>query len=153
MRKIPLAAMLAGFLLLATHAHAVEYIIAERPNDPRGGPGSFQQLWAFRILKDPASGLASFFNDAKYADGSRRDDFDPEHIICAHPNSSELGQIYRVTRLGKSIVCTVRDTGPAKRLGRALDITPKGAEYLGITKEMGLAPVWIERLSISAKPK
>ena len=150
MRIIPLAAMLAGFLL--SHAHAQGFIISERPPEPRGGVGSFQQLWAFRVLKDPMPGIASFYNDGKKtATGETLRPHDADDLTCAHPSPSELGQRYRVTRGDKSITCRVNDVGPHVRLKRALDMTPAGAAALGITKEMGLAPVMIERIGIQKK--
>ena len=140
--------MAAGFFF-ASSAHA-QFIISERPAMKRGGVGTFQQLWVYRVEKEPQAGIASIFDDKMLATGPSPPD-DTSDLTCSHTNKSELGQVYRVTRLGKSITCTVRDIGPHPRLKRALDMKPKGAALLGITTEMGIAPVTIERLSIAKK--
>lgn len=123
------------------------------PEPPRGGVGTFQQRWIYRVEKEPQSGIASFYTDIETASGENLRPYDTKDLTCSHPNKSELGQRYRVSREGKSITCRVSDIGPSKRLGRALDMTPAGAAALGITKEMGLAQVTIERLPPNMKPK
>lgn len=152
-RPLPnLASRLIGaglFWLVISSAYAQDtFIITPRPDAPRGGAGTFQQRWTYRVEKEPQSGIASFYEGAVTATGEKLKPNDPDDLTCSHPDKSELGQRYRVTRQGKSITCTVRDIGPSKKLGRALDLTPKGAEMLGITKKIGIAPVWIERISV-----
>lgn len=145
-------AIAALWLVISPADAQSTFIITPHPDQPRGGIGTFQQRWTYRVEKEPQSGIASFYEGDVTATGEKLRPNDPNDLTCSHPNKSELGQRYRVTRQGKSITCTVRDIGPAKKLGRALDVTPKGAELLGITKEMGLAQVTIERLPPNIKP-
>lgn len=134
-------------VLLATPAAAQTFIMSERPPLPRGGVGTFQQLYTYRIEKDPVPGIASFYDDKVTATGEMLRPYDMSDLTCSHPKPSELGQRYKVCREGKCITCRVNDVGPNVRLKRALDMTPAGAAALGITKEMGLAEVTIERLT------
>ncbi len=121
-------------------------IIARTP-EPRGGEGTFQQRWAKRVSRDPNDGVVSFFTDRLGAYGNRLypERANPPVHYCAHPDPSELGQRFRVTGPGGSIVCEVADIGPAPRLRRALDLLPAGFKAIGLRPIDGLGWARIER--------
>ena len=75
--------------------------------------------------------------------------FDPSALTCASW-AYPLGTRLRVTNTatGASIVVTVADRGPAKRLvaqGRVIDLARAAFEAIGQTKA-GLVPVRVDRL-------
>lgn len=72
--------------------------------------------------------------------------FDPQILTCAswdYPFHTYL----RVTNLltGKSVIVRVNDRGPAKRLGRAIDLTRYAFAEIADIKN-GLVPVTVERV-------
>ena len=73
------------------------------------------------------------------ADGKR---FIPSEIVCAH-RTRKLGSVPRVTNLanGRSILCPIRDRGPAAWTHRVLDLSFGAARALGVR---GLARVRID---------
>jgi len=62
-----------------------------------------------------------------------------------------IGTKARVTDLetGKSAQVTIKDRGPVPR-GRVVDLTPRTAREIGITRKEGIAPVAIEPTSVPA---
>ncbi len=56
-----------------------------------------------------------------------------------------LGSKYRVTRGGKSVVVTITDRGPARRLHRIIDLSKAAASQLGMI-DAGVAKVCVSRL-------
>lgn len=132
-------------LLLASPALADTFIILPRPEPPRGKLGSFQTFWKQRVEPHPKAGIASWYNDKLTATGERLRPHDTENCTCSHPEASELGQRYIVRKGNKAISCLVNDIGPAKRLNRAIDLTPACFELLGMKQIEGLGYVTIER--------
>jgi len=131
--------------VLATPALGDTFIILPRPEPPRGKLGTFQALWMQRTAPHPKPGIASWYNDKLTATGERLRPYDAQNCTCSHPEASELGQRYIVKRGDKSIACLVNDIGPAKRLNRAIDLTPACFELLGFKLNEGLGLVTIER--------
>jgi rare lipoprotein A (peptidoglycan hydrolase) len=87
-----------------------------------------------------ASRYAKSFQGKKTANGER---FDQKKLTAAHP-ALPLGSKATVTNLenGKSVDVSINDRGPYVK-GRDIDLSPKAAEELQITKQ-GVAPVKIE---------
>ena len=74
--------------------------------------------------------------------------FDARKLTAAHP-SLPLNSKAKVTNLenGRSVEVTINDRGPGAP-GRAIDVSERAAQKLGMKKE-GLAPVVIEPLKRS----
>ena len=109
---------------------------------------------AFVILSSPqvahaaecsVSGLASWYgyeSGSVTASGQR---FDPMALTAAMPSRSHLGERWRVTYRGRSVVVTVNDVGPAARLHRVIDLSRAAAERIGLLPA-GVGRVCLERL-------
>lgn len=67
------------------------------------------------------------------------------HAMTAAMWGVPFGTKYRVTHNGKSVVVTISDRGPAKRLNRLIDLSYAAAKKLGMI-DAGLARVCLERL-------
>jgi rare lipoprotein A len=67
------------------------------------------------------------------------------HAMTAAMWGVPFGARYRVTHKGKSVVVKVTDRGPAKHLGRAIDLSQAAFAKLAPLRR-GLIPVCIERL-------
>jgi rare lipoprotein A (peptidoglycan hydrolase) len=87
-----------------------------------------------------ASRYANSLQGKTTADGEK---FDRRKLTAAHP-ALPLGTKAKVTNLenGKSVDVTINDRGPYVK-GRDIDLSPKAAKELEITKQ-GVAPVKIE---------
>ena len=96
----------------------------------------------------PRKGKASYygkkFHGKKMADGTP---MDPNSNIAAS-KTLPLGTKAKVTNLenGKSEVVEIRDRGPYVE-GRIVDVTPRTAEKLDITKD-GVAPVEVRPIEV-----
>jgi rare lipoprotein A len=91
-----------------------------------------------------ASYYAKHFDGRKMANG---DHFRPTASVAAS-KTLPLGTTAKVTNLhtGKSATVTVEDRGPYVR-GRVMDVTPKVAEKLGMTKH-GTAQVVVKPITV-----
>ena len=75
--------------------------------------------------------------------------FDPNALTAAMPDRAMLGKQVKVTsfKTGRSLILRVNDIGPAKRLGRAIDLTKRAFYILSDGNlEWGLMQVKIEIL-------
>lgn len=83
-------------------------------------------------------GLASLYTDRRTASGER-------FSTAAHRHWP-FGCLVRCTNLhnGRWVVVRVNDRGPFVR-GRVIDLTPKAASMIGLTRSNGLCRVKIER--------
>jgi rare lipoprotein A len=122
----------AAFLPVFQHdAHAEKACAAKAPNAAQK---------TAKVQKGEASWYGNANKGKKTASGEK---FDPNASTAAHP-SLPLGTEIEVTNLenGKETTLTVNDRGP-KTKGRVLDVSKKGAQDLGFTKD-GTAQVKIE---------
>lgn len=91
------------------------------------------------------SGIASWYGEEHWgkimANGQR---FDPDALTCACWNYP-LGTKLVVTRGRQSVVVTVTDRGPAKHLGRAIDLSAAAFRRLADPR-VGLIVVRIQPL-------
>lgn len=87
-------------------------------------------------------GLASLYTDRRTASGER---FSASAFTAAHRHWP-LGCLVRCTNLhnGRWVVVRVNDRGPYVR-GRIIDLTPKAANAIGLTRSQGICRVRIER--------
>lgn len=67
-------------------------------------------------------------------------------MTAAMPSRSHLGERWRVTYRGRSVVVLVNDVGPAARLKRGIDLSRAAAAKLGMIAA-GTGRVCIERVS------
>jgi rare lipoprotein A len=67
------------------------------------------------------------------------------HAMTAAMWGPKFGTRYRVTSGGKSVVVTITDRGPAKRLNRIIDLSYAAAKQLGMIRA-GTASVCLTRL-------
>jgi rare lipoprotein A len=97
-----------------------------------------------RKQKGRASYYAHHFTNRKMADGNR---FDPNSNVAAS-KSLPLGTTAKVTNLnnGKSALVKVQDRGPHID-GRVVDVTPKVAAQLDMTKA-GVTPVVVAPIAV-----
>lgn len=87
-------------------------------------------------------GIASLYTDRRTASGER---FSAGAFTAAHRHWP-FGCLVRCTNLhnGRWVVVRVNDRGPYVR-GRVIDLTPKAAAMIGLTRSNGLCRVRIER--------
>lgn len=92
-----------------------------------------------------ASFYARKFTGRKMADGKPMDPRDDNAASKTLP----LGTTARVTNLetGQSARVTIQDRGPYVR-GRIIDLSPKTAQDIGLTREQGLAPVEVAPITL-----
>lgn len=88
-------------------------------------------------------GIASLYTDRRTASGER---FSASAFAAAHRHWP-LGCLVRCTNLhnGRWVVIRINDRGPYIR-GRIIDLTPKAAESIGLSKSQGICRVRIDRL-------
>lgn len=101
-------------------------------------------LWAVPASAETC-GKASYYGAAHHgrtmANGKPFD----MHALTAAMWDVPLGTKFRVTRGGKSVVVTISDRGPARRLHRVIDLSRAAAAKLGMI-DAGVAKVCISRL-------
>jgi rare lipoprotein A len=71
--------------------------------------------------------------------------FNQYAMTAAMPPRSHLGERWRVTYKGKSVIVKITDVGPAKRLGRVIDLSYGAARKLGMV-QAGLGRVCLKKL-------
>lgn len=79
-----------------------------------------------------SEGLVSWYGSESGARTANGEPFRPDGLTCAH-RSLPFGTRVRVTDLAtrRSVICRVNDRGPARRLGRTLDLARGAARALG----------------------
>lgn len=92
---------------------------------------------------DTQQGIASLYTDHRTASGER---FSAAALTAAHRHWP-LGCLVRCTNLhnGRWVVVRINDRGPYIR-GRIIDLTPKAADVIGLTRSQGICRVRIDRL-------
>ncbi len=97
----------------------------------------------------PEAGKASIyahrFDGKKMADGRR---YDPQAKVAAS-RSLPLGTVARVTNLetGRSTEVRIEDRGPFVD-GRVVDLTPRAAADIGLSRREGVAPVIVAPIEV-----
>jgi rare lipoprotein A len=92
-----------------------------------------------------ASIYSRSFDGRTMADGRR---YSPDTDVAAS-KTLPLGTVAKVTNLenGKSAEVRVEDRGPFVR-GRVVDLTPKTARKIGLTKKQGIVRVAVKPLAV-----
>jgi rare lipoprotein A len=92
-----------------------------------------------------ASIYSKSFDGKPMADGTR---YSPDADVAAS-RTLPLGTVAKVTNLenGKSVEVRVGDRGPFTG-GRVVDLTPKTADKLGLTKKQGVARVAVKPIKV-----
>ena len=98
-------------------------------------------------------GLASWYSETDPAINlhtANGEIFDDTRMTCASWDFP-FGTLLKVTNLknGKSVVCRVNDRGPAKRLGRLIDVTKHAYNTIASTKS-GLTEVSVAVISLES---
>jgi rare lipoprotein A len=91
------------------------------------------------------SGMASYYgveSGNRTATGAR---FDGRSMTAAMPDRKHLGEHWRVTFRGKSVVVLINDIGPARRLHRVIDLSKAAAGRIGLGRT-GVGRVCLERV-------
>lgn len=71
--------------------------------------------------------------------------FDQWAMTAAMPSPRHLGERWRVTYKGKSVVVKITDVGPAKHLNRVIDLSRGAARKLGMERA-GVGRVCLTRI-------
>src|SRR5690606_37770761 len=90
-------------------------------------------------------GVASFYSDAHHGKTMANGEPFNMHAMTAAMWGPEFGTRFRVTHGDKSVVVTITDRGPAKRLNRVIDLSLGAFERLA-HRDVGLIKVCLERL-------
>lgn len=92
---------------------------------------------------DTQHGVASIYTDHRTASGER---FSAAAFTAAHRHWP-LGCMVRCTNAnnGRWVIVRINDRGPYIR-GRVIDLTPKAADAIGLTRAQGICRVRIDRL-------
>lgn len=100
---------------------------------------------------NPAFGIASWYSEADpgiHLTTANGEIFDDSQFTCASWDFP-FGTWLRVTRLsnGNAVFCRVNDRGPAKRLGRLIDLTKSAFREIA-PLQAGLVTVKVEPLRL-----
>jgi rare lipoprotein A len=68
-----------------------------------------------------------------------------KNLTAAMPSRKHLGERYRVTYRGKSVVVRINDVGPAAWTHRGIDLSRAAAKRIGLI-HAGVGKVCLERL-------
>jgi rare lipoprotein A len=68
-------------------------------------------------------GTASFYGYESGTHTATGERFNPNALTAAMPSRSHLGERWRVSAGGRSVVVRINDLGPAKRLHRVVDLS------------------------------
>ena len=71
--------------------------------------------------------------------------FDGSSLTAAMPSTKHIGERWRVTYQGKSVVVRINDRGPAERLHRLIDLSHAAAVKIGLIPA-GVGQVCLERV-------
>ena len=107
-------------------------------------------LWAMTMVPGRAngcdiSGKASFYGAAHHGKTMANGKPFNMHALTAAMWDVPFGTKYRVTSGSKSVIVTITDRGPARRLNRVIDLSKAAAAKLGMI-QAGTADVCLERM-------
>jgi len=71
--------------------------------------------------------------------------FDGTSITAAMPSRKHLGERYRVTYRGRSVIVRINDVGPASWTGRGIDLSRAAAKKIGMI-DAGVAKVCVQKI-------
>lgn len=124
--------MIRPILALVLLAYAIAVVIGLSSTPARAG--------------ETICGEASFYADAHHGRTMANGQPFDMNAMTAAMWGPKFGTRYRVTRGDRSVVVTISDRGPAKRLNRVIDLSRAAAAKLGMI-EAGVADVCLTRLN------
>jgi rare lipoprotein A len=71
--------------------------------------------------------------------------FDGTSLTAAMPSRKHLGERYRVTYRGRSVIVRINDVGPASWTGRGIDLSRAAAKKIGMI-DAGVAKVCVQKI-------
>lgn len=110
------------------------------------GAGLLVLLYAVPARAGEVCGKASWYGAAHHGRTMANGHPFNQHAMTAAMWDVPLGSKFRVTRGGKSVVVTISDRGPARRLNRVIDLSRAAAAKLGMI-DAGVAKVCLSRLN------
>lgn len=107
--------------------------------------GALVFMWPLRAFACDRITVASWYGTESGSRTASGDYFDGSSLTAAMPSRSHLGERWRVSYAGRSVVVLVDDIGPAAYLHRGIDLSRAAAEIIGLTRA-GVARVCLDRL-------
>lgn len=102
-------------------------------------------LWVTPVHACDKVVIASFYGSESGSRTATGEHFDGSSLTAAMPSRSHLGERWRVSYAGRSVVVRINDIGPAARLGRGIDLSRAAASRIGLTRA-GVGRVCLERI-------
>jgi rare lipoprotein A len=90
-------------------------------------------------------GSASYYGTESGNKTATGEHFDGTSMTAAMPSRKHLGERWKVTYKGKSVVVRINDLGPNARLHRVIDLSRAAAHKIGLTAA-GVGPVCMVRV-------
>jgi len=90
--------------------------------------------------------IASYYGTESGSRTATGEHFDGTSLTAAMPSRSHLGERWRVSYAGRSVVVRVNDVGPAAWTRRGIDLSHAAAARIGLVRA-GTGRVCLERLS------
>lgn len=109
-----------------------------------GAAAFFLSLPASAVECGKASYYGPGFHGKRTASGEV---FDQRALTAAMPSRKHLGERYRVTYKGRSVIVRITDTGDFAKYGRIIDLSKGAAERLGMVRD-GVANVCLHRVGL-----
>jgi rare lipoprotein A len=89
--------------------------------------------------------IASYYGTESGSRTATGEHFDGSSLTAAMPSRSHLGERWRVSYAGRSVVVRVNDVGPAAWTRRGIDLSAAAARRIGLI-HTGVGPVCMERV-------
>ena len=90
-------------------------------------------------------GVGSYYGTESGTRTATGERFTGRDLTAAMPSRTHLGEHWRVTYRGKSVVVRINDIGPARRLNRIMDLSRAAAERIGLI-QAGVGRVCVEQI-------
>jgi rare lipoprotein A len=89
--------------------------------------------------------IASYYGTESGSRTATGEHFDGSSLTAAMPSRAHLGETWRVSYAGRSVVVRVNDLGPAAWTGRGIDLSRAAAASIGLIRA-GTGRVCLERV-------
>jgi len=89
--------------------------------------------------------IASYYGTESGSRTATGEHFDGTSLTAAMPSRAHLGETWRVSYAGRSVVVRVNDVGPAAWTQRGIDLSAAAARRIGLTRA-GVGRVCMERV-------
>jgi rare lipoprotein A len=88
---------------------------------------------------------ASWYGTESGSRTANGEHFDGTSLTAAMPSRKHLGERYRVTYRGRSVIVRINDVGPASWTGRGIDLSRAAAKKIGMI-DAGVAKVCVQKI-------